>query len=94
MFTSLAFYFFDIPSIYPQSEGVMIYKLDREMSRLIRWDTLFQQSIVDIPLKEVDYGWENQLADEALFMGAETTEFIRKEDFPPAIKKRIYQSVH
>lgn len=49
------------------------------------------RSIVDIPLKEVDYGWENQLVDEDLFIGAETTEFNRKEDFPPAIKKRIYQ---
>lgn len=72
----------------------MMHKLDREMSRLIRRFLGYfvpARSIMDIPLKEVDYGWENHLADEDFVIGAETTEFIRKEDFPPAIKKRLYQ---
>lgn len=72
----------------------MIHKLEREMSRLIRRFMGYlvpARSIVDTPLRKVDYGKANQLDDEDLFIASEAKEFIKNADLRPATERRIFQ---
>ncbi|XP_047206297.1 uncharacterized protein LOC124858342 [Girardinichthys multiradiatus] len=50
-------------------------------------------SIVGVPLKEVEYGEGHQLADEELFIGAETKAFMARKELPVSAEKKIFQSV-
>lgn len=44
-----------------------------------------------VPLREVEYGEGHQLADEDLFIGADTKAFIRHADLNGQAKKKIFQ---
>lgn len=77
-----------------QSEGVQIHRLEDEMCRLIRRFLGYlipARAILDVPLREVNYGEGHQLADEDLFIGAETKAFIRNAELPVSSKKKIFQ---
>lgn len=79
-----------------QSEGVQIHRLEDEMCRLIRRFLGYlipARAILDVPLREVNYGEGHQLADEDLFIGAETKAFIRNAELPVSSKKKIFQTV-
>ncbi|XP_034536243.1 uncharacterized protein LOC117810492 [Notolabrus celidotus] len=79
-----------------QSEGVQIHRLEEEMCRLIRRILGYlipAKAMVGVPLREVEYGEGHQLADEELFIGADTKAFMRSEELPVSAKKKIFQSV-
>ena len=46
---------------------------------------------MDVPLKEVNFGEGHQLADEDLFIGADTKEFIRAAEFRVSTKNKFFQ---
>ncbi|XP_054601663.1 uncharacterized protein [Nothobranchius furzeri] len=79
-----------------QSEGVQIHRLEEEMCRLIRRILGYlipARAIVGIPLREVEYGQGLQLADEELFIGADTKAFMKSVELPMSTEKKIFQSV-
>nr|XP_054588381.1 uncharacterized protein LOC129153197 [Nothobranchius furzeri] len=79
-----------------QSEGVQIHRLEEEMCRLIRRILGYlmpARAIVGIPLREVEYGQGHQLADEELFIGADTKAFMKSVELPMSTEKKIFQSV-
>uniref|UniRef100_A0A1A8J949 DNA (Cytosine-5-)-methyltransferase 3 beta n=1 Tax=Nothobranchius kuhntae TaxID=321403 RepID=A0A1A8J949_NOTKU len=51
------------------------------------------RAIVGIPLREVEYGQGHQLADEELFIGADTKAFMKSVELPMSTEKNIFQSV-
>ncbi|XP_047210663.1 uncharacterized protein LOC124861183 [Girardinichthys multiradiatus] len=51
------------------------------------------RAIMGVPLKEVEYGEGHQLADEELFIGAETKAFMARKELPVSAEKKIFQSV-
>lgn len=72
----------------------MIHKVEREMCKLVKRFLGYlvpARAIMDIPLKEIQYGKENQLADEDLFNGTVTKGFIRNEDLTPTTERRFFQ---
>ncbi|KAK5599796.1 hypothetical protein CRENBAI_015612 [Crenichthys baileyi] len=78
-----------------QSEGVQIHRLE-EMCRLIKRILGFlipTRDIVGVPLKEVEYGEGHQLAEEELFIEAETKAFMARTELPVSAEKKIFQSV-
>lgn len=94
---SYTFYSHDFSSISPQSAQGKIQKLEREMCKLVERFLGYlvpAMAIMDIPLKEIQYGKENQLADEDLFTGTATKELIRNEDLTPTMERRFFQWVH
>ncbi|RXN02294.1 AC9 transposase [Labeo rohita] len=44
-----------------------------------------------VPLREVEYGDGHQLADEDLFIGADTKAFMRSAELPVSAEKKIFQ---
>ncbi|KAA0722775.1 hypothetical protein E1301_Tti022107 [Triplophysa tibetana] len=79
-----------------QSEGVQIHKLEEEMSRLMKRFLGYlipARAIVAVPLREVEYGDGHQLADEDLFIGADTKTFMRSGELPVSAEKKIFQTV-
>uniref|UniRef100_A0A1A8NSA0 Connexin 27.5 n=1 Tax=Nothobranchius rachovii TaxID=451742 RepID=A0A1A8NSA0_9TELE len=77
-----------------QSEGVQIHRLEEEMCRLIRRILGYlipARAIVGIPLREVEYGQGHQLADEELFIGADTKAFMKSVELPMSTEKKIFQ---
>ncbi|XP_047210415.1 uncharacterized protein LOC124860864 [Girardinichthys multiradiatus] len=79
-----------------QSEAVPIHRLEEEMCRLIKRILGFlipARAIMGVPLKEVEYGEGHQLADEELFIGAETKAFMARKELPVSAEKKIFQSV-
>ncbi|XP_042610129.1 uncharacterized protein LOC122143633 [Cyprinus carpio] len=79
-----------------QSEQVQIHKLDKEMTRLIKrmlGCLVPAKAIMDVPLKEVNFGEGHQLADEDLFIGGDTKAFIRTAEFPVPTKNKFFQTV-
>ncbi|XP_047226593.1 uncharacterized protein LOC124871367 [Girardinichthys multiradiatus] len=79
-----------------QSEAVQIHRLEEEMCRLIKRILGFlipARAIMGVPLKEVEYGEGHQLADEELFIGAETKAFMARKELPVSAEKKIFQSV-
>ncbi|XP_070408565.1 uncharacterized protein [Nothobranchius furzeri] len=76
-----------------QSEGVQIHRLEEEMCRLIRRILGYlipARAIVGIPLREVEYGQGHQLADEELFIGADTKAFMKSVELPMSTEKKIF----
>ncbi len=74
-----------------QSEGVQIHRLEEEMCRLIRRFLGYlipARAILDVPLREVNYGEGHQLEDEDLFIGAETKAFIRNAELLVSSKNK------
>ncbi|KAL6487795.1 hypothetical protein MHYP_G00044210 [Metynnis hypsauchen] len=51
------------------------------------------RAIVGGPLREVEYGEGHQLADEELFIGADTKAFMKSTALPVSAEKKIFQSV-
>lgn len=49
------------------------------------------RAIVGVPLREVEYGDGHQLADEDLFIGADTKTFMRSAELPVSAEKKIFQ---
>ncbi len=49
------------------------------------------RAIVGVPLREVEYGDGHQLADEDLFIGADTKAFMRSAELPVSAEKKIFQ---
>ncbi|KAL0978021.1 hypothetical protein UPYG_G00164880 [Umbra pygmaea] len=79
-----------------QSEGVQIHRLEEEMCRLIKRILGYlipARAIVGVPLREVEYGDGHQLADEDLFIGADTKAFMRSAELPVSAEKTIFQTV-
>ncbi|KAL6476210.1 hypothetical protein MHYP_G00147090 [Metynnis hypsauchen] len=79
-----------------QSEGVQIHRLEEEMCRLIKrilGCLIPARAIVGGPLREVEYGEGHQLADEELFIGADTKAFMKSTALPVSAEKKIFQSV-
>ncbi|XP_047236692.1 uncharacterized protein LOC124877498 [Girardinichthys multiradiatus] len=79
-----------------QSEAVQIHRLEEEICRLIKRILGFlipARAIMGVPLKEVEYGEGHQLADEELFIGAETKAFMARKELPVSAEKKIFQSV-
>ncbi|XP_048861340.1 uncharacterized protein LOC125728385 [Brienomyrus brachyistius] len=79
-----------------QSEGVQIHRLEEEMCRLIKRILGYlipARAIVGVPLREVEYGDGHQLADEDLFIGADTKAFTRSAELPVSAEKKIFQTV-
>lgn len=77
-----------------QSEGVQIHRLEEEMCRLIRrilGCLVPARVIMGVPLKEVEYGQGHQLADEELFIGANTKAFMKSTELPVSAEKKIFQ---
>ncbi|KAJ8381111.1 hypothetical protein SKAU_G00018890 [Synaphobranchus kaupii] len=77
-------------------EGVQIHRLEKEMCRLIRQFLGYlipARAIMDVPLREVEYGEGHQLVDEDLFIGAKTKAFIINAELPVSSKKKIFQTV-
>lgn len=77
-----------------QSEGVQIHRLEEEMCRLIRrilGCLIPARAIVGVPLREVEYGQGHQLADEELFIGADTKAFMKSTELPVSAEKKIFQ---
>ncbi len=82
---------------YLQSEGVQIHRLEEEMCRLIKRILGYlipARAIVGVPLREVEYGDGHQLADEDLFIGADTKAFMRSAELPVSAEKKIFQWVY
>ncbi|KAF7198990.1 transcript variant X6 [Nothobranchius furzeri] len=76
-----------------QSEEVQIHRLEEEMCRLIRRILGYlipARAIVGIPLREVEYGQGHQLADEELFIGADTKAFMKSVELPMSTEKKIF----
>nr|XP_055075693.1 uncharacterized protein LOC129455070 isoform X2 [Misgurnus anguillicaudatus] len=79
-----------------QSEGVQIHRLEEEMCRLMKRILGYlipARAIVGVPLREVEYGEGHQLADEDLFIGADTKTFMKSAEFPVSAEKKIFQTV-
>lgn len=77
-----------------QSEEVQIHKLEREMTRLIKRYLGYlvpAESMVDVPITEVNYSEGHQLADVDLFIGAQTKHFIHSAEFTMPTKHKIFQ---
>jgi len=77
-----------------QSGQVQIHKLDKEMTRLIKrllGCLVPAKEIMDVPLKEVNFGEGHQLADEDLFIGGDTKAFIRTAEFPVPTRNKFFQ---
>ncbi|XP_031149471.1 uncharacterized protein LOC116045763 [Sander lucioperca] len=51
------------------------------------------RAIVGVPLREVEYGDGHQLADEDLFIVADTKAFMRSAELPVSAEKKIFQTV-
>lgn len=49
------------------------------------------RAILDVPLREVNYGEGHQLEDEDLFIGAESKVFIINPELPVSSKKKVFQ---
>lgn len=49
------------------------------------------RAIMGVPLREVEYGQGHQLADEELFMGADTKAFMKSTELPVSAEKKIFQ---
>lgn len=72
----------------------MIHKLHSEMTRLVKRYLGYivpARLIVDIPISEVSYGHEHQLANEDLFIGAEARAFLENEELSSMLMTKIYQ---
>ncbi|CAM4577119.1 unnamed protein product [Leuciscus chuanchicus] len=79
-----------------QSEGIQIHRLEEEMCRLMKRIMGYlipARAIVAVPLREVEYGDGHQLADEDLFIGADTKAFMRSAELPVSAEKKIFQTV-
>ncbi|XP_060125518.1 uncharacterized protein LOC118081198 [Zootoca vivipara] len=79
-----------------QSEEVQIHRLEEEMCRLIKKILGFlipARTMMDVPLREVNYGEGHQLPDEDLFIGADTKAFMRSTELPVSAEKKIFQTV-
>lgn len=64
------------------------------MCRLIRRILGFlipARAMVGKPLREVEYGEGHQLADEELFIGADTKAFMKSAELPLSAEKKIFQ---
>ncbi|XP_059397935.1 uncharacterized protein LOC132130252 [Carassius carassius] len=77
-----------------QSEGVQIHRLEEEMCRLIKRILSYlipARAIMGVPLREVEFGEEHQLADEDLFIGADAKTFMRSAELPVSAEKKIFK---
>ncbi|KAK5873254.1 hypothetical protein PBY51_018312 [Eleginops maclovinus] len=78
-----------------QSEGVQIHRLEEEMCRLLKRILGYLipvRAIVGVPLREVENGDGHQLADEDLFIGADTKAFMRSAELPVSAEKKIFKT--